>query len=195
MITSLGTCRFVIPRSESTIERSGAVSNVFSIAARIVSPSSWGSSSSADRIAPRPLFGLAPSSSSASWCSVKTPAKNARTACPKMIGSETFIIVAFRCRENSRPCSLVSAICSCRKASSARARITAPSTTSPSSTPIESFSTVAAPSAATYSIRSSSSLSIVTLRSVERKSPSRIVATCERLSFDHAPIECGCLRA
>ena len=109
-----------------------------------------------------------------------------------MIGSETFIIVAFRCRENSRPCSLVSAICSCRKASSARARITAPSTTSPSSTGIEPFSTVAAPSAATYSIRSSSSLSIVTLRSVERKSPSLIVATCERLSFDHAPIECGC---
>ena len=29
-------------------------------------------------------------------------------------------------------------------------------------------------------------------RSVERKSPSLIVATCERLSFDHAPIECGC---
>jgi hypothetical protein len=38
-------------------------------------------------------------------------------------------------------------------------------------------------------------LSIVIERSVERKSPSDIVATCERQSFDHAPIECGCLRA
>ena len=195
MITSDGTCRFVMPRSESTIERSGAVSNVFSIAALIAAPSSCGSSSSAERIAPSPLFGLAPSFSSASWCSVNTPAKNARTAWPKMIGSETFIIVAFRCRENSRPCSLVSAICSCRNASSARARITAPSTTSPSWTAIPPLSTVAEPSPATYSIRSSSAWSIVTERSVERKSPSDIVATCERLSFDQAPIECGWARA
>ena len=31
--------------------------------------------------------------------------------------------------------------------------------------------------------------------SVERKSPSLIVETCVLESFDHAPIECGCLRA
>ena len=109
-----------------------------------------------------------------------------------MIGSETFIIVAFRCRENSRSCSLASAICSARNASSARARITAPSTTSPACTLIPLLSTVAAPSAPTNSIRSSSAAGSVVESSVERKSPSLIVATCERLSFDHAPIECGC---
>ena len=36
---------------------------------------------------------------------------------------------------------------------------------------------------------------IVTDCSVERKSPSLIVETCDFESFDHAPIECGCLRA
>ena len=58
---------------------------------------------------------------SASPCSANTSAKNARTAWPKMIGSETFIIVAFRCSEKRTPCSLASAICSARNASSARA--------------------------------------------------------------------------
>ena len=33
----------------------------------------------------------------------KTGARKARTAWPKMIGSETFIIVAFMCSENSTP--------------------------------------------------------------------------------------------
>ena len=37
--------------------------------------------------------------------------------------------------------------------------------------------------------------STVTERSVERKSPSVIVETCERESGDHAPIECGWVRA
>ena len=82
----------------------------------------------------RPLFGLAPTLASASPCSAKTSAKNARTAWPKMIGSETFIIVAFRCSEKRTPCSLASSICSSRKASSARRRITAPSKISPSAT-------------------------------------------------------------
>ena len=35
----------------------------------------------------------------------------------------------------------------------------------------------------------------VTDCSVERKSPSLIVETCERESDDHAPIECGWWRA
>ena len=54
----------------------------------------------------RPLFGLAPPSASASPCSANTSAKNARTAWPKMIGSETFIIVAFRCSEKRTPLRL-----------------------------------------------------------------------------------------
>ena len=55
--------------------------------------------------------------------------------------------------------------------------------------------TVTEPSAATCSIRSVSPEAIVTDCSVERKSPSDIVETCDLDSPDHAPIECGCLRA
>ena len=51
------------------------------------------------------------------------------------------------------------------------------------------------PSAATCSIRTSVIGGTVTERSVERKSPSCIVVTCERESGDQAPIECGWLRA
>ena len=57
------------------------------------------------------------------------------------------------------------------------------------------MSTVTAPSAPTCSIRSVVVAAIVTDFSVERKSPSPIVETCVLESFDHAPIECGCLRA
>ena len=73
--------------------------------------------------------------------------------------------------------------------------MTAASTISPASTGTDALRTVAAPSAATCSIRSSSSRSIVTDCSVERKSPPHIVETCDLESFDHAPIECGCVRA
>src|ERR1039458_7091647 len=41
---------------------------------------------------------------------IVTLAKYARTAWPNRIGSETFIIVAFRCTENRTLCSLASAI-------------------------------------------------------------------------------------
>ena len=103
-----------------------------------------------------------------------------------MIGSETFVVVTFRCSEKRTPCSLASAICSARKASSARRRITAPSTISPSTTGT-SLSTVTVPSSATCS-RSSSSASSVTDRSVERKSPSLIVATWVFESFAQSPM-------
>jgi hypothetical protein len=39
-------------------------------------------------------------------CFSNTSAKNTRTAWPNMIGSETFIMVAFRCSENSTPSGL-----------------------------------------------------------------------------------------
>ncbi len=112
-----------------------------------------------------------------------------------MIGSETFIIVAFMCREKRTPRSLASAICSARKASSARRCMTAPSTISPALTGIDALRTVAAPSGATNSIRRSSSCVNVTERSVERKSPPDMVETCDLDSVDHAPIECGCALA
>ena len=73
--------------------------------------------------------------------------------------------------------------------------MTAPSTISPACTGIDALSTVTPPSGATCSIRSSSSAASVAERSVERKSPSPIVATCVVESRDHAPIECGWARA
>ncbi len=69
-----------------------------------------------------------------------------------MIGSETFIIVAFRCSENSTPCCLASAICACTKLASARLLITAASMISPACTAVFSFSTVTLPSLPTSSI-------------------------------------------
>ena len=133
---------------------------------------------------------------SASPCSSNTSAKNARTAWPKMIGSETFIIVAFRCSEKRTPCALASAICSARNASSARAAHHRGVDDLAREHRQPSLSTVTAPSAATCSIRSSSS-------AVERDRPlgRAEVAVAHRRrravleSFDHAPIECGCLRA
>ena len=112
-----------------------------------------------------------------------------------MIGSETFIIVAFRCTEKSTPCSLASATCSARNRSSAARRMTAASRTSPARSAMPSLSTVTLPSAATCSIAPTPSAAAVTDCSVERKSPPDIVATCDLESGDHAPIECGCLRA
>ena len=85
-----------------------------------------------------------------------------RTAWPKMIGSETFIIVAFRCTEKSTPCALASATCAARKASSAARRMTAASSTSPTSTGMRSLSTVTVPSAPTCSIRTAPCASTVT---------------------------------
>jgi hypothetical protein len=112
-----------------------------------------------------------------------------------MIGSETFIIVALRWTENSTPCSRASATCSARKASSARRRMTAASMISPASSGVDAFRTLTSPSAPTSSIRTSSASPTVTDRSVERKSPPSMVATCDRESADHAPMRGGCLRA
>src|SRR5262249_31629844 len=66
----------------------------------------WGPSGSASRpvkIEPRPSLGFRPAAWSASPYWAKVLGKNARTPWPKMIGSETFIIVALRCSEYSTP--------------------------------------------------------------------------------------------
>ena len=52
-----------------------------------------------------------PAARASSPYSAKTSGKKAFTAWPKMIGSETFIIVALRWSENSTPSALASAIC------------------------------------------------------------------------------------
>ncbi len=108
-----------------------------------------------------------------------------------MIGSDTFIIVAFRCTENRTPASRAAAIWSARNVCSAARRMTAASTTSPSCTGKSSFRTVTVPSAATCSIRIVPARAIVVDCSVARKSPSVIVTTRERDCGDQAPIECG----
>ena len=113
-----------------------------------------------------------------------------------MIGSETFIIVAFRCSENRTPCALASAICSARNASSARAA----HHRGVDDLALEHRDAVLEHGDRRRRRRRARSAarrrrSSVTDCSVERKSPSLIVATCDLESFDHAPIECGCLRA
>ena len=112
-----------------------------------------------------------------------------------MIGSETFIIVALRCTENSTSSALARAICSVRKRRSAATFMKVPSTTSPASTGIDSLSTVTVPSAATCSMRSVSSDSMTTDFSLERKSSLPIVATLVFESGDQAPMRCGCALA
>ena len=119
-----------------------------------------GSSSRLSSSVPRPSFGVMPASASASPCSANSAGKNARTTCPKMIGSETFIIVALRCTENSTPSALARAICASRNVRSAATRMTVASTTSPASTGTDSRSTVVVPSSPTSSMRSEPSASI-----------------------------------
>ena len=69
-----------------------------------------------------------------------------------MIGSETFIMVAFRCTENSTPCFFASAICASMKLASARLLITAASMISPASKAVFGFSTVWLPSLPNHSM-------------------------------------------
>ncbi len=69
------------------------------------------------------------------------------------------------------------------------------STTSPGRTGTASLSTVIEPSSPTSSIRSDPSLWITAEVSLERKSSAVMCATSVRESGDHAPIECGCVRA
>ena len=188
-MTSDGTCRLVMPLSESTIARSGPSAMPCSTAFLMASPS--GSLSVAARRAPRPSLGLMPAAASCSpYCS-KSVGKNACTTWPKMIGSETFIIVALRCTENSTSSALARATCSVRKRRSAATRMTVPSTTSPASTGMDSLRTVSVPSAATCTTVRVSSASRTTDFSLERKSSAPMVATLVRLSLLQAPIEWG----
>ena len=102
MITSLGTCRLVIPRSESTIARpAGRVrlrDRLLDVLAGV-----RGKQLDRGQHARQPVRRVRADPSSASPCSAKTSAKYARTASPKMIGSETFIIVAFMWTEKRTP--------------------------------------------------------------------------------------------
>ena len=88
-----------------------------------------------------------------------------------MIGSETFIIVALRCTENSTSSALARAICSVEELAQRGDAHTVASTTSPASTGTDSLSTVSVPSSPTSSMRSvSSAVERPTDFSLERKS-------------------------
>ena len=112
-MTSLGTCRLVMPRSESTIASGGPVGELGverrldrrALGQRVRGRRRW-------RRGRR--SGSRPAAASTSPYSAKVFGKKARTTWPKMIGSETFIIVAFRCTENSTPSALARAICAAR---------------------------------------------------------------------------------
>jgi hypothetical protein len=146
-ITSLGTCRLVMPRRESTIANSGPAAKPCSIVALMSAP--WSRASRPARIAPSPLFGLNPAASSTAPYRWNTSGRNARTTWPKMIGSETFIIVAFKCTENNTPSALARAICAVKNSCSAATCNAVASTTSPASTGTASRNTVVVASSAT----------------------------------------------
>ena len=164
-MTSLGTWRLVIPLSELTIARRGPSARPFSKAALISAP--FGRASSPPRMPPRPLLGDRPAAARSAPYAAKTSGKNARTTWPKMIGSETFIIVALRWTEKRTPSSLARAIWARRKSSSAATRMTVASTTSPSRTGRASLRTVVVPSAATWRMVRVSSAGRTTERSVD----------------------------
>ena len=105
-MTSLGTWRLVMPLSESTIAMAGPSSKPFFTAASTSARSSAGSPSTALSTAPSPSLGDAPTEASEPAYVSKTSGKKARTTWPKMIGSETFIIVALRCTEKRTPSAL-----------------------------------------------------------------------------------------
>ena len=144
---------------------------------------------------PRPLFGSTPTSLKAAACLSKTSRKNVRTATPKMIGSETFIIVALRWMENSTPCCLASSICASRKLTSAPRLMNVPSSTSPAFSAILSFRTVTVPLLSVNSIRTVVASGTVTDFSLVAKSPRLMVATCAFESGVQRPSLCGCFLA
>ncbi len=79
-ITSLGTCRLVMPLSESTIARSGPFSYAAAMSASIATRWSAGSVSTALSTLAQPLRGSPPAAAMASPCSANTSAKNTSTA-------------------------------------------------------------------------------------------------------------------
>ncbi len=189
-MTSLGTCRLVMPLSESTMARAGPSASSASKEALISAPR-CGTPSRPARMPPRPLFGFRPAATRTSPYFAKVFGKKARTTWPKMIGSETFIMVALRCTENSTPSALARATWAARNSFRAAARITEASTTSPASTGTFSRRTVVVPSSPSSSMRRAPSAAITVDFSVLAKSFSPMVATLVLESAVQAPMRCG----
>jgi hypothetical protein len=108
-----------------------------------------------------------------------------------MIGSETFIMVAFRCTEYSTSSALACSIVRARNSLSAEASIRVASTISPARTWRPSFSVVV-PSAVSSTIDRVSSAGMVTDFSLLAKSCSPIVATLVFEPSGNGLLVCGC---
>ena len=105
MMTSLGTCRLVMPLSEFTIASGGPLrvdglhvgfDRGLALVRRQRLDLGVEVADAVVRVDAQLLERVARASSN-------TSLKNTVTAWPKMIGSDTFIMVAFRCSENSTP--------------------------------------------------------------------------------------------
>jgi len=190
-ITSLGTCRLVMPLSLSTIAIAGPAASVALTSASIAARSASGSAATLATRSPKPLFGSTPRRASVAACLSKTGLKKARTAWPKMIGSETFIIVAFRWMLHRAPVARASATSRSRNETSAARLMKVASRMSPAFSLMPSLRTVTAPSAAANSMRAVVAAGIVTDFSLPKKSPAAIEATCALQSAVQAPILCG----
>ena len=81
--TSLGTCRLVMPRSESTIASAGPVGEALLHAGLDGGLAVAGSASRLSSSVPRPSFGLMPASSRAAPCSANSAGKNASHGVPE----------------------------------------------------------------------------------------------------------------
>mmetsp|Transcript_2304 Transcript_2304/g.6414 ORF Transcript_2304/g.6414 Transcript_2304/m.6414 type:complete len:255 (-) Transcript_2304:583-1347(-) len=192
MITSLGTCRLVIPLDESTIASPGRVSYAALMSASISSRSaaSCRLATRACRSA-RPLLELTPSFSKVAPCLANTSLKNTSTAWPKIMGSEIFIIVALRWRDAMMPSSLQRVNSASKKSRRAWALMQEASITSPFTRAGPSLRTVSLPASSTCTMRTLPSLLKVVDFSLPKKSLPAMLATRVRASLLHSRIRTG----
>ena len=138
------------------------------------------------------VVGRMPAAAAARRTARRASGRRRCTTWPKMIGSETFIIVALRCTENSTSSALARATCSARKRRSAATLMKVPSTTSPARTCIalleHRLGAVGGRRARCAGCRRTSR---TTDFSLERKSSSPMVATLVLESPLQAPMRCG----
>mmetsp|Transcript_20806 Transcript_20806/g.64519 ORF Transcript_20806/g.64519 Transcript_20806/m.64519 type:complete len:207 (+) Transcript_20806:694-1314(+) len=144
----------------------------------------------------RPFLGDTPSLAKVAACFSKASLKKTDTTWPKMMGSDTFIMVALRCSETIRSSALACVSSCSMKAHSAAADMREASITSPACSLVSALSTCAsAPPSGTNSMRTDVASGHTWLFSALKKSPSAIDATCERESALQAPRRCGFLAA
>ena len=140
-----------------------------------------------------PKFGLNSISRSSVSCLAIKSSSNTDTTWPKMIGSATFIMVAFKCTENNTPLAFASASWSLIKPRSAVTFIKLASTTVPAVMSRPSFSTVFCPCWLTNRIVKAPACASETVAEIsfETKSCAGIETTCVAESARQTPILCG----